>query len=191
MDLKTKCHIIATRENETMKIDSEQKFWSYDKTLKDICQDVENWINEPILKNYFEPIINENINESFYESLTQQLSDREWTISYDNRGTYPKRDIIYLRSQVNADYYIYVHDKINGKYGVQFEVAVDGGNNLYLLPTLQQFTNELQVGKCFIITFKKTINLGKYKKYCYDIVEISEQEYLDGVIEARLRHFSW
>lgn len=192
MDLKTKCHIIATREKEVMKIDVEQDFYQYDKTLKNICEDVDNWINKPTLRNYLEPIVNNNINVEFWEHLTEPLNTRQWKIAYDNRGAEPRRDIIYLRGQIGADYYVYVHDQVNGAYGTQFEVAIDGGNTLSLLPTIKQFTDELKVGKCFIVTFEKVIEFGNNrKKYCYDIQEISEQEYLDGVVEARLRHFAW
>ena len=120
------------------------------------------------------------------------MNKRQWSVSYDNRGSQPKRDIIYLRGQIGADYYVYVYDKTNGAYGTQFEVAVEGGSTLYLLPTIKQFTEELKVNKCFIITFEKVIEFGNNrKKYCYNIKEITEEEYLDGVIEARLRHFAW
>lgn len=192
MDLKTKCDIIVKREVGRMDFDPSGEYYPSDLTLKEICKDYENWKNEPVLLNYFEPLINSKINIEHYEEMTKPLSERNWVVSYDNRGAYPKRDIIYLRGQIGADYYVYVHDEYEGTYGKQFEVAVNGKSVLYLLPTIKQFSDELEVGKCFIIHYEKEITFGgNRKKYCYKITEISEQEYLNGVIDADLKTFGY
>ena len=193
MDLKTKCYILARREQATDDFCNGKYDAHYpvDRTLKTICEDVENWINEPALKTYFEPIIEERGNWDFYEECQKPISERNWTVSYDNRGAYPKRDITYLRHQIGADYYVYVHNEVEGAYGVMKEVAIDGTSNLTLLPTIKQFTEELEVGKFYIVTFEKEINFGRGKKYCYDIKEITEEEYCRDAIFARMRHFSW
>ena len=135
----------------------------YDATLETICKKADEWIGTEAEK-ILAPIIDKNVNEEFYEGLTKPLSERRWVIPYDNRGAYPKRDMIYLRGQVGADYYVYVHDEFEGTYGTQFEIALNGGNDLYLLPTIKQFTDELKVGKCFIIHFKKVIEFGNNRK---------------------------
>ena len=192
MDLKTKWEIIAKREQATYEFEGRYDgYYPVDRTLKHICEDVENWINNPALKTYFEPIINDNINEEFYEELQKPISERNWPVRYDNRGAYPKRDITYLRHQIGADYYVYVHDEVEGTYGIMKEVAIDGESTLTLLPTIKQFNEELEVGKFYIVTFEKEINFGRGKKYCYDIKEITEEEYLRDALYARLRHFSW
>ena len=192
MDLKRKCEIIEMREKYTFDFDPQQNYWQADRTLMNICKDVDNWIDNPALVEYFTPIINDNIDVETYENMTKPLSERDWVICYDNRGSCPKRDIIYLRGQLGADYYVYVHGECEGAYGVQFEVAINGGNDLHLLPTIKQFTDELEVGKCFIIHYEKEIKFGgNRRKFCYEITEISEQEYLDGVIEADLKTFCY
>lgn len=190
MDLKTKCKILVKKENATEREDPDGTFWHTDRTLRRICQDVDQWIDNPAMVDYFTGIIDDNFNEEFYEGLIKPLSERKWVIGIDNRGRVPHRNILYLRGQLHNDYYVYVHGAKEGAYGVQFEVAVNGSSELNLLPTLKQFTEELEVGKCFIVHYKDMIRFGNgRKKYCYDITEISEKEYLDGVIDAYLNTF--
>lgn len=190
MDLRTKCKIIAKQQQARIEY-GDKEYYPVDNTLKKICDDVEEWIIEPVAKAYFEKLINKNFNDEFYEELQKPISEREWTVCYDNRGAYPKRDITYLRHQIGADYYIYVYGEVEGTYGIMKEVAIDGTSNLTLLPTIKQFNEELEVGKFYIVTFEKEINFGRGKKYCYDIKEITEEEYLADALFARLRHFSW
>ena len=163
----------------------------YDPTLETICKKADEWIGTDA-ERILAPIIDANVDDEFYAGLTKPLSERNWVIPYDNRGAVPRRDIIYLRGQIGADYYVYVHDCLEGHYGAQFEVAVNGGNSLYLLPSIKQFTDELEVGKCFIIHYEKEVEFGNgRKKYCYKITEITEEEYLGGVIDAHINTFGY
>lgn len=190
MDLKTKCKILIKRENAIEREDPDGTFWHTDRTLRRICQDVDQWIDNPAMVDYFTGIIDDNFNEEFYEGLIKPLSERKWTVALDNRGRVTCRNIVYLRGQLDNDYYVYVHDKVDGAYGIQYEVAINGSSELNLLPTIKQFTEELEVGKCFIVHFKDVIEFGNgRKKYCYDITEITEKEYLDGVIDAHINTF--
>ena len=194
MNLKTKIEIILKKQHAyhtAPYYNFENAVSPYDATLETICKKADEWIGTEAEK-ILAPIINENVDEDFYKGLTKPLSERNWTICWDNRGTAPRRDIIYLRGQIGADYYVYVKDCFDGAYGKQFEVAINGGNSLHLLPTIKQFTDELKVGKCFIIHFDKVVEFGNgRKKYCYTITEISEQEYLDGVIDAHINTFAY
>ena len=99
MDLRTKCNILARREQATFEFENGRTdgYYPVDLTLKQICEDVDTWINEPALKAYFEPIIEEKGNWEFYEEQQKPISERNFTIGYDNRGAYPRRDITYLR----------------------------------------------------------------------------------------------
>lgn len=194
MNLQNKIEIILKKQHvyHTAPYYNTQNAVSpYDATLETICKKADEWIGTEC-EDLLASIINENVNEKFYEGLTKPLSERKWKIPYDNRGAAPKRDMIYLRGQIGADYYIYVKNCFDGAYGAQFEVAVNGGDNLYLLPTIKQFTDELEVGKCFIVHFEKVVEFGNNrKKYCYVITEISEQEYLDNAIDAQINTFAY
>lgn len=194
IDLKTKCEIIAKEQQATLEFMNGETngYYPVDLTLRNICKDYENWKDEPVLKAYFEAIIEEKGNWEFYEEQQKPIAERKWTVSYDNRGAYPRRDITYLRGQIGADYYVYVYGEVEGDYGIQKEVAIDGTSNLTLLPTIKQFNDELEVGKFYIVTFEKEVTFGNNrKKYCYDIKEITEDEYLRDALFARLRHFCW
>lgn len=194
MNLQRKIEIILKQQHAyhtAPYYNSDNAASPYDATLEKICKRADEWVGTDS-EEFLTSIIDENVNEEYYEGLTKPLSERNWVIPYDNRGSTPKRDMIYLRGQIGADYYVYVKDCFDGAYGAQFEVAINGGNDLYLLPTIKQFTEELEVGKCFIIHFDKVIEFGNNrKKYCYTITEITEQEYLDGVMDAHINTFAY
>ena len=194
MDIRKKAEIVIKHqkmcERESYYLNDYE--FHTDNTLIKICETVDEWINKTELADFLSSLIDDALDFDFYESLTEPLSVRKWAVSYDNRGAVEKRDIIYLRGQKDNPYYVYVHDCVQGTYGRQFEVAVNGGSTLYLLPTIKQFTDELEVGKCFIVTLRKEVSFGNNrKKYVYDIEEISEEQYLDGVIDARINTFAY
>ena len=191
MDLGKKCEIIVAREKGRINWGDEE-YYPADRTILSICEDYDNWKDNDTLKNYFKPLIDELVDDEFWEELLRPLNERNWTVRWDNRGATPRRDIVFLRGQIGADYLVYVHGEIEGAYGKQFEVAINGESSLSLLPTIKQFTDELEVGKCFIVHYEKQITFGgNRKKYCYKITEITEDEYLNGVIDARANTFAY
>ena len=194
MDIRKKAEILIKHqkavEKETMYLPDGG--FHIDETLIKICETVDDWIDKGEVAEFLSSLIDDALDFDYYESLTKPLSVRDWVVSYDNRGAVQKRDIIYLRGQLHNPYYVYVHNCVQGTYGRQFEVAVNGDSVLYLLPTIKQFTDELEVGKCFIVTLRDKVSFGRNKtKYIYDIEEISEEQYLDGVIGARINTFSY
>lgn len=88
-----------------------------------------------------------------------------------------EHEIMYLRC-VDASYYVYVIEEIEGRYGPQLLVVVDGMNTIYALPTIKAFSR-LSINCFYKITYLGEILFDNgYSKHEYDIKQISEEIYL-------------
>ena len=88
-------------------------------------------------------------------------------------------EIMYLRSP-GSSYYLYIVEEIEGQYGPQLLVAVDGMTTIYALPTIKAF-KKLRVGNFYFITYQgETLFDNGYTRHEYDIRRISEKEYVEN-----------
>lgn len=88
-----------------------------------------------------------------------------------------EHEIMYLRSE-GALYYIYVVEEIEGQYGPQLLVVVDGMTTIYALPTTKAFMEGLEVGNYYKIIYEgETFFDNGYTRHEYDIERISADEY--------------
>lgn len=91
-------------------------------------------------------------------------------------------EMMYLRSE-DSSYYLYIVEEVEGRYGPQLLAVVDGMTTIFALPTIKAFS-ELETGCFYIITYRGEIFFDNgYTKHEYDIVQISEEEYLSKAKE--------
>ena len=97
--------------------------------------------------------------------------------SYAYNNFTGENEIMYLRTE-GALYYIYVVEEIEGQYGPQLLVVVDGMTTIFALPTIKAFIQGLEVGNYYKIIYEgETIFDNGYTRHEYDIQRISENEY--------------
>ena len=86
-------------------------------------------------------------------------------------------EIMYLRSE-DSSYYVYVVEEVEGRYGPQLLVVVDGMTSIFALPTIKAFNEGLKVGCFYIVIYTGEVFFDNgYTKHEYNIIQISEEEY--------------
>ena len=117
--------------------------------------------------------------------LTTPVSDKKWTTSWTTPTYhYPNPaplDVVKISD--GEPHWIYIHSPVQGRRGETYQVSVDCSSSLGSLPVIKAFNEfDFEVGHFYKVTCTDIIHWGangEKKKYVYDIVECSEDEFME------------
>lgn len=118
------------------------------------------------------------------KKLTTPVSDKKYTTSWTT-PTYYYPDPAPLDVQIadGEPHWVYIHSQVQGRWGETYWVSVDCSSSLGSLPVIKAFNEfDFEIGHFYKITCTDIIHWGangEKKKYVYDIVECSEEEFMD------------
>lgn len=125
-----------------------------------------------------------------FRDLTCPVTLRNWTASYNPSTTYHPTETPMDATELydGRIHYIYIHSKNQARYGESYWISVDCSNSLGSLPVIKDFKNyKFQIGKFYKIQCTDTIYFGgNKKKYCMEIEESTEEEFMTKGFEQYL-----
>ena len=152
-----------------------------------IVLDYKNWIGtgaEEYLTEVIYDYFGAKGERTFYKQIQEMLKPTNERKFYECRST--DGNVPFYADFGYKDKYIYVYDEFDGKYGKQFRVTMNCGNELLYTYSRKQLNETLEVGKYYKICLDEVKTFGKgYKKYCYEIEEIDEETYIKKGIYIR------
>ena len=115
--------------------------------------------------------------------LTTPVSDKEWTTSWTTPTYhYPNSAPLDVVISDGDPHWIYIHSPVQGRWGETYWVSVDCSSSLGSLPVIKAFNEfDFEVGHFYKVTCTDIIHWGangEKKKYVYDIIECSEEEFM-------------
>ena len=162
---------------------------SFDK----IILDYESWVGtgaEDYLSGVVFDMFGHKGERHFYktiENMLKPISERKFFECRSTDGGVP-----FYANIGYKDVFIYVYDEFEGRYGKQFRIACNCEDSLYHTYSRKQINETLEVGKFYRICLEEVRSFGNgYKKYCYDIEEIDEEEYIKRGIFTRSHLTGW
>ena len=116
--------------------------------------------------------------------LITPVSDKKFTTSWTTpTHYYPDPTPLDVTLSDGEPHWVYIHSPVQGRWGETYWVSVDCSPSLGSLPVIKAFNEfDFEVGHFYKITCTDIIHWGRdheKKKYVYDIVECSEEEYME------------